>query len=125
MKMWLLMALMFSILYGVITGIGTWMGAGNALFYLILAFLFISFQYLIGPSLVQLMMRVKWVSEREEPELHRMVRELAGRACLMFEKLGFFIMHWLPGLQKLKIPSFYPFFYEFWGRGVTLAHYHI
>ena len=72
-KMWLLMALMFSILYGVITGIGSWMGAGNALFYLILAFLFIGFQYLIGPSLVQLMMRVKWVSEREEPELHQMV----------------------------------------------------
>ena len=87
-KMWLLMALMFSILYGVITGIGTWMGAGNALFYLILAFLFIGFQYLIGPSLVQVMMRVKWVSEREEPELHQMVRELAERAGIPKPRVG-------------------------------------
>jgi len=74
-KMWLLVALMFSILYGVITGIGTWVGAGNALFYLILAFLFVGFQYLIGPSLVQMIMRVRWVSEREES-----LRD--GRVCV-------------------------------------------
>ncbi len=100
MKMWLLMALMFSILYGVITGIGTWMGAGNALFYLILAFLFIGFQYLIGPSLVQLMMRVKWVSEREEPELHQMVRELAERAGIPKPRVG---------ISRLAIPNAFAF----------------
>ncbi len=99
-KMWLLMALMFSILYGVITGIGTWMGAGNALFYLILAFLFIGFQYLIGPSLVQVMMRVKWVSEREEPELHQMVRELAGKAGIPKPRVG---------ISELAIPNAFAF----------------
>ncbi len=100
MKMWLLMALMFGILYGVITGIGTWMGAGNALFYLVLAFLFIGFQYLIGPSLVQLMMRVKWVSEREEPELHQMVGELAERAGIPKPRVG---------ISKLAIPNAFAF----------------
>jgi heat shock protein HtpX len=99
-KMWLLVALMFSILYGVITGIGAWMGAGNALFYLILAFLFIGFQYLIGPSLVQLMMRVKWVSEREEPQLHQMVRELAERASIPKPRVG---------ISELAIPNAFAF----------------
>jgi len=100
MKMWLLMALMFGILYGVITGIGTWMGAGNALFYLVLASLFIGFQYLIGPSLVQLMMRVKWVSEREEPELHQMVGELAERAGIPKPRVG---------ISRLAIPNAFAF----------------
>ena len=100
MKMWLLMALMFGILYGVITGIGTWMGAGNALFYLVLACLFIGFQYLIGPSLVQLMMRVKWVSEREEPELHQMVGELAERAGIPKPRVG---------ISRLAIPNAFAF----------------
>jgi len=99
-KMWLLVALMFSILYGVITGIGTWVGAGNALFYLVLAFLFIGFQYLIGPSLVQMIMRVKWVSEREEPELHRMVEELAQRADIPKPKVG---------ISELAIPNAFAF----------------
>jgi len=84
MRMWLLVALMFGILYGVITGIGAWMGAGNALFYLVLAFFFIGIQYVIGPSLVQLMMRVRWVGERDEPELHQMIGELAQMAGLEY-----------------------------------------
>jgi Zn-dependent protease with chaperone function len=33
--------------------------------------------YVIGPSLVKLMMRVRWVSEKDEPELHQMIGELA------------------------------------------------
>jgi len=46
--MFLLIAVMFGILYGVITGLGVWMGAGSAWTYLILAFGFIGIQYLIG-----------------------------------------------------------------------------
>ena len=99
-KMWLLIVLMFGILYGVITGIGTWMGAGNALFYLILASLFVGLQYLVGPSLVQLMMRVRWVSEKEEPELHRMVRELAQRADIPQPRVG---------ISDLAIPNAFAF----------------
>ena len=99
-KMWLLIVLMFGILYGVITGIGTWMGAGNALFYLILASLFVGLQYLVGPSLVQLMMRVRWVSEKEEPELHRMVRELAQRAAIPQPRVG---------ISDLAIPNAFAF----------------
>jgi len=88
MKMWLLVVLMFGILYGVITGIGSYMGVGNATSYIVLAVLFMGFQYLIGPSMVSLMMRVKWVSEKEEPELHRQVAELAQKAGIPKPKVG-------------------------------------
>jgi hypothetical protein len=45
--MYLLMFVMFAILYGIVVGIGTWMGAGSALFYLIAALFIVGLQYLI------------------------------------------------------------------------------
>lgn len=99
-KMWLLVALLFAILYGVITGAGTYLGAGGAGSYIVLAFVFMAFQYLIGPSMVQFMMRVKWVSESEEPELHRMVTELAERAGIPKPKVG---------ISRLQIPNAFAF----------------
>jgi heat shock protein HtpX len=98
--MFLLVAILFGILYGVITGIGTWMGAGNAIWYIILAFVFLGIQYLISPSLVSLMMRIKWVSAEEEPELHRMVAELAEAAHLPKPKVG---------ISQLNIPNAFAF----------------
>jgi heat shock protein HtpX len=100
MKMWLLVVLMFGILYGVITGVGTYMGVGSATSYIILAVLFMGFQYLIGPSMVSLMMRVRWVSEKEEPELHRQVAELAQRAGIPKPKVG---------VSQLSIPNAFAF----------------
>jgi len=99
-KMFLLIALLFGILYGVITGVGTWIGAGSALTYLILAFVFLGIQYLIGPAIVSRTMKVKWVSEREAPELHRMVGELAERAHLPKPKVG---------ISQLAIPNAFAF----------------
>jgi heat shock protein HtpX len=100
MKMWLLVVLMFGILYGVITGIGSYMGVGSANSYIILAVLFMGLQYLIGPSMVSLMMRVKWVSEQEEPELHHQVAELAQRAGIPKPKVG---------VSQLSIPNAFAF----------------
>jgi len=62
LRIWMLIILMFAILYGVIVGIGTYLGAGNLTTYLILAIGITFFQYLLGPSLVTAMMKVKWVS---------------------------------------------------------------
>ncbi|NIO03713.1 MAG: peptidase, partial [Proteobacteria bacterium] len=64
---------MFAIVYGVITGVGTYTRTGGATSYIFLAFLLMGIQYLIGPSMVSVMMRVRWISEKEEPELHRQV----------------------------------------------------
>lgn len=99
-RMWLLVALMFGILYGIMVMIGSLMGAGNSLFYLILAFVFMGIQYLIGPSLVGMMMRIKWVSKQEEPELHQMVEELAQKAGIPKPKVG---------ISRLQIPNAFAF----------------
>jgi heat shock protein HtpX len=98
--MYLLVALLFGILYGVIVGIGTWIGVGGAIPYLILAFAFLAIQYLIGPSIVAWTMRVKWVSEKEAPELHQMVAELAQSANLPKPKVG---------ISELSIPNAFAF----------------
>jgi len=98
--MFLLVTLLFGILYGVITGVGTWMGMGSALTYLILAFVFLGIQYLIGPAIVGATMRVRWVSAKEEPELHKIVAELADRAHLPKPKVG---------ISQLAIPNAFAF----------------
>jgi len=87
-RMFLLVAVLFAILYGVIVWIGNLMGVGNAIFYLVLALGFLGLQYLIGPSLVGWTMRVRWVTEEQEPDLHRMVAELAQEAKLPKPKVG-------------------------------------
>lgn len=95
-RMYLLIAVMFGMLYAVIVGIGTAIGMGSGLSYIILAALFVGIQYLISPSLVGWTMRVKWVSEKEEPELHRMVAELAEEAHLPKPRVG---------ISQLNIPN--------------------
>jgi len=77
-RMFLLVALLFGILYGMITGVRTWLGASSALTYLILVFVFLSIQYLISLPIVSKAIKVKWDSEKEAPELHRMLAELAS-----------------------------------------------
>ncbi len=99
-RMYLLIALLFGILYGVITGVGAWMGAGSGYFYLILAFIFLGVQYLISPAIVGWTMRIKWVSEKEAPELHRMVAEMASRANLPKPRVG---------ISQLNIPNAFAF----------------
>jgi len=99
-RMFLLVAVLFGILYGVIVGIGTWIGAGSAVSYIILAFAFLGIQYLISPAIVGRTMRVKWVSEKEAPELHRMVTELANEAHLPKPKVG---------ISQLAIPNAFAF----------------
>jgi len=99
-RMFLLVAVLFGILYGVITGVGAWMGAGNAISYIVLAFVFLGFQYLIGSSIVGWTMKIKWVSEKEAPELHQMVAELAEKANLPKPKVG---------ISQLNIPNAFAF----------------
>ncbi len=99
-RMFLLVALLFAILYGVITFIGNRMGIGGALPYIILAFAFLGFQYLIGPSIVGWSMKIKWVSEKEAPELHQMVAELAEKANLPKPRVG---------ISQISLPNAFAF----------------
>ncbi len=99
-RMFLLVIVLFGILYGVITGIGTWMGAGSAVFYIGFAVVILGIQYLVGPAIVSRTMKIKWVSEKEEPALHRMVAELAESANLPKPKVG---------ISQLNIPNAFAF----------------
>ncbi|MFC2005528.1 zinc metalloprotease HtpX [Chloroflexota bacterium] len=99
-RMFLLVAILFGILYGVVVGVGTWMGAGSAVTYIVLAFAFLGIQYLIGPSIVGWTMKIKWVSEKEAPELHRMVAELAENSNLPKPRVG---------ISQLNIPNAFAF----------------
>jgi len=87
-RMFLLVAVLTAILYGAIVLIGNLTGIGNSISYLVLAFVFLGFQYLIGPAIVGWTMHVKWVTEQQEPDLHRMVAELAQEAKLPKPKVG-------------------------------------
>jgi len=99
-RMFLLVLILFGILYGVITGIGTAIGAGSAAFYIIAALAVLGIQYLISPAIVGWTMGVKWVSEKEAPELHQMVAELANEAHLPKPKVG---------ISKLSLPNAFAF----------------
>ncbi len=100
LRMYLLVAALFAILYGVITGIGMWLGFGSIILYAVLAVVFLGIQYLVSPAIVTWTMRVKWVSEKEAPELHRMVAELAENAHLPKPKVG---------ISEINIPNAFAF----------------
>ena len=76
---------MFAILFGIIVGIAYMLGISGLYFYFLIfgiSFLFIIIQYFIGPKIVELSMKVKYVNENEYPKLHQMVAELADKAGL-------------------------------------------
>lgn len=95
-RLYLLLGLMFAIVYALITVIvpGTW------LLYAIIASFFLFIQYMIGPKMVEISMGVKYVSEREYPELHQMVGELARASGIPKPKIG---------ISKLAIPNAFAF----------------
>ena len=99
-KMWLLVALMFGILYGVLVGAGAHFGVGNASIFMILGLAIMGLQYWFGPSIVSRMMRIKYVSEQEEPELHQQVTELSQRAGIPKPKIG---------ISQISLPNAFAF----------------
>jgi heat shock protein HtpX len=99
-RMYLLIALMFGILYGVVVAVGTLMGKGTVVTYLILAIAFLGLQYLISPALVGLTMRIRWVTPQQEPKLHQMVAALAQKAGLPKPKVG---------ISEINIPNAFAF----------------
>lgn len=94
--MYLLVAVIFSILYAAIVYIGTAMGVGSALYYIILASIVVGIQYLISPTLVGWIRQVELVSEKEEQRLQRIVAEPAEEAAHLPKTEA--------GILKLNIP---------------------
>ncbi len=80
LRMMLLVAVLFAIVYAVVVMIGTYFGISNFYFYLIISLAMMFIQYMIGPKIVEWTMRVKYVKRTEYPRLFQMVESLAVRA---------------------------------------------
>ena len=104
LRMWLLVAVLFSIIYAVIVIIGSSLGLNNFYFYLGISLVMMFIQYMIGPKIVEWTMRVKYVKRQEYPELYQMVESLAMRANIPVPKIA---------IAQIPLPNAFAF-----GRGV-------
>lgn len=80
LRMYALIGLLFGLLYALFVVAGAYFGFGNFLFYGLLAMVMIFLQYLFGPTIIDLTMGIRYVTEEEAPELHRIVYELSKKA---------------------------------------------
>jgi len=100
LRMYMLLALMFGILYAIVVMVASVMGIQSFIAYGLLAVAIIFIQYMLSPKIVEWSMRVRYVSESEAPELHRMVEELARAAGIPKPKVG---------ISSLPIPNAFAF----------------
>ena len=104
MRLWLLFAVMFAIVYAMLSVAAFYIGLHNFSFYIFLAVGMLGFQYMIGPKIVELSMRIRYVDAAEAPDLHRMVDELVQAAGIPKPRIG---------VARVNIPNAFAF-----GRGV-------
>jgi len=103
--MWLLVTILFGLIYVVLTVIGTqFLHLYGFSFYLILSFVMMFIQYLIGPKLVEWTMRVRYIKREENPRLYQMVENLAMRAQIPVPRIG---------VAQIALPNAFAF-----GRGI-------
>ncbi|MBM3248736.1 MAG: peptidase [Candidatus Omnitrophica bacterium] len=89
LRMYLLTIILFAIVYAIVSMLSySVFGIGDFSFYLILSLVFMFIQYMVGPKLVEWSMRIRYVSEKDYPQLHQMVAELAQRARMPKPKVG-------------------------------------
>ncbi|MBU4304813.1 MAG: M48 family metalloprotease [Candidatus Omnitrophica bacterium] len=88
MRMYVLVALMFSFLYAVVTMISYAMGVVNFGAYFVITIIFMLIQYMLGPKMVEWSMRVRYVKDGEYSQLVSMVRELAHKANIPMPRVA-------------------------------------
>jgi heat shock protein HtpX len=88
LRMWFMTAVLFAIVYAVISVISYHLGVTDFYFYLVLSFAVMFIQYMVGPKLVDWSMRVRYLKEGEEPRLRAMVEEMARTAGIHAPKIG-------------------------------------
>jgi len=100
LRMGLLLAVLFAIVYAVVVMIGTTMGIDNFYVYLMISFVFMFIQYLIGPKMVEWSMRVQYVTREQAPQLFAMVADQAERARIPMPRVG---------ISQVAIPNAFAF----------------
>lgn len=88
LRMFLLVALMFSIIYAIIAMVAYSFGISNFYFYLALSLVMMFVQYMLGPKLVEWTMHVRYLKAGELPRVQSMVRDLALRANIPVPRVG-------------------------------------
>jgi heat shock protein HtpX len=94
------MAVLFAIIYAVISMISVYLGITNFYFYLVLSFAIMFVQYMIGPKMVEWSMGVRYIKEGEYPELRGTIESLAKAAGLPTPKIG---------ISDIAIPNAFAF----------------
>lgn len=100
MRLYILLALLFGLLYAAINVIGAAIGITDVYFYIILCFVLMWIQYMIGPKIVEWSMRVRYLNDKEYPDLQNMVKELADKARIPVPRVG---------IAQLSIPNAFAF----------------
>jgi heat shock protein HtpX len=103
LRLYLVMTVMFAIVYGLVALAANYAGISGSSsfwFYGILATVMMLIQYMIGPKMVEWSMGVRYVSEQEQPSLHRMVAELARDARIPKPRVG---------IARIPIPNAFAF----------------
>jgi heat shock protein HtpX len=103
--MWLLVAVLFSIIYAFIVMVGAYLGIGNFYFYLGVSLVMMLIQYLIGPKIVEWVMRVRYLKKEDNPQLYRIVEDLSLRAKIPMPRIG---------IAQIALPNAFAF-----GRGIS------
>ncbi|MFA4842545.1 MAG: zinc metalloprotease HtpX [Candidatus Omnitrophota bacterium] len=103
-RMWLLVAALFAIVYAVVAMVAASLGIGNFYFYLVLSLVMMFIQYWLGPKLVEWTMRVKYAKLEEYPRLFQIVEELSSRAGIPVPRIG---------IAEINLPNAFAF-----GRGI-------
>lgn len=104
LRMWILLTVLFGIIYAVVVTVGVYLGIANVYFCFIASFLMLFIQYLIGPKLVEWIMRVRYIRKEEHSRLYQLVQGLAIRANIPMPRIG---------IAQIPIPNAFAF-----GRGL-------
>lgn len=104
LRMGILIIVLFGILYLIVSLFMSAMGVVSFYFYVFFAFIIMFIQYLLGPKIVEMMMKVRYVKRDDFPQLFGMVEDLARRAKIPTPKIG---------ISTINVPNAFAF-----GRGI-------
>ncbi|MBM3245550.1 MAG: peptidase [Candidatus Omnitrophica bacterium] len=100
LRMFLLVAVLFAIIYAVIVMIGAYMGISNFYFYLGISLALMFIQYLIGPKIVEWSMHVKYIKRQDNPKLFQMMEGLVMKADIPMPRIG---------IAEIQLPNAFAF----------------
>ena len=100
LRLYLLLAVLFAVVYTIVSIISFSLGVRDFYFYLLLSLGMMFIQYMLGPKIVEWSMRVKYVTPAEYPQLHRMVEELSNKAGIPKPKIG---------IAQISLPNAFAF----------------